>query len=74
MTGSASQFSGGAPYFLQDRIQGPVQVIISMMFSLMLAQGSAAALPGGRWSFVVLVLLIVVVTVFVTDGSKNKDK
>jgi hypothetical protein len=49
-------------------------VTSGMKFLLMLAQGSAPALPGGRWSFVVLVLLIVVVTVFVTDGSKNKDK
>jgi len=45
-----------------------------MKFFLLLAQGPTSALPGGRWSFVALVLVIVIVTLIVADGSKNKDK
>jgi hypothetical protein len=66
--------AAGLEIFLQDPRTAPVLIASGMKFFLLLAQGPTSALPGGRWSFVALVLVIVIVTLIVADGSKNKDK
>jgi hypothetical protein len=45
-----------------------------MKVLMMLAQSPPASRWGGPWTFVVLVLLILFVTLVVAEGSKHKDK
>ncbi|HUC84780.1 MAG TPA: hypothetical protein VL970_06285 [Candidatus Acidoferrales bacterium] len=45
-----------------------------MKILMIFAQGPPVAQLGGPWTFAVLVLLILFVTLVVTEGSKNKDQ
>jgi len=48
-------------------------VLQGMKNAMLMVEGAVAAFPGGPWSFVILVLLILFVTLVATDGPKNKD-
>lgn len=45
-----------------------------MKLPMILAHGGWLVHLGGVWGFVALVLLILFVTLIVTEGSRNKDK
>ena len=45
-----------------------------MNLQLVLAQGELPLHLSGRWGFVALVLLILFVTLVVSEGSKDKEK